>query len=87
MAPAPGSTGWAAKPGSISTLLGLALLVLFQQSTLAATQADDAAALLQFAAVSGLTGVGWTGSQPCLPGTLFSLSVIAIQVQMLRLWM
>lgn len=55
-------------------MLALTVLALLQQSvvTAAATQADDAAALLQFATAAGLSagGIGWSGSQPCAPGAL-----------------
>lgn len=48
-------------------LLKSLVLTLLHQGIAAATQADDAAALIQFQADTGMAA-GWTGTQPCASG-------------------
>lgn len=57
---------------SLACHIPLALVVwsCLQQgaAAAAATQADDAAALLQFQAAYGLVAADWSGSEPCAAG-------------------
>lgn len=50
-----------------SQVLLLVLISIFVHQAKAATQADDAAALLSFQAAAGIDA-GWSGTAPCTPG-------------------